>query len=26
MDRVHPVEAESYLAAQVHLYVRGAQP
>jgi AcrR family transcriptional regulator len=26
MDRVHPVEAEDYLAAQVDLYVRGAQP
>src|SRR5580704_8044202 len=26
MDRVHSVEAEDYLAAQVDLYVRGAQP
>jgi AcrR family transcriptional regulator len=26
MHRVHPVEAEDYLAAQVDLYVRGAQP
>jgi hypothetical protein len=26
MDRVHPVDAEDYLAAQVDLYVRGAQP
>lgn len=26
MDRVHPVEAEDYLAAQVALYVRGALP
>ena len=26
MDRVHPIEAEDYLAAQVDLYVRGAQP
>jgi hypothetical protein len=26
MDRVHPVEAEKYLAAQVDLYVRGARP
>jgi AcrR family transcriptional regulator len=26
MDRVHPVEAEDYLAELVDLYVRGAQP
>jgi AcrR family transcriptional regulator len=26
MERVHPVEAGDYLAAQVDLYVRGAQP
>jgi AcrR family transcriptional regulator len=26
MDRVHPVEAEDYLAELVGLYVRGAQP
>jgi AcrR family transcriptional regulator len=26
MDRVHPVEAENYLAELVDLYVRGAQP
>jgi hypothetical protein len=26
MDRVHPVEAENYLAGLVDLYVRGAAP
>jgi AcrR family transcriptional regulator len=26
MDRVHPVDAEDYLAGQVDLYVRGAAP
>jgi hypothetical protein len=26
MERVHPVAAADYLAAQVDLYVRGAQP